>query len=158
MASDEIIRPFEPADADALAHLIHRAIHEGSAGAYDEAQRAAWSPHPRSSPDMIKRVEGQTVLLAEDAAGLTGVFTLTQDGLIDLAFVRPDRMGQGTAGRLYTAILEQARFAGHTELRVEASHLARRFFQKRGWALVATQTVQAGATRLENHRMVHRLG
>lgn len=141
-------------DMASLGLLIHEAIHVGAAGAYHEAQRNAWAPAPRGGSDMAKRLEGQTVIVAEDQRGLSGVFTLSADGLLDLAFVRPDRKGDGLAGRLYDEITRRAKLAGLCELRVEASHLMRRFLEKRGWRLEATQTVELNGVAMENHRMV----
>ncbi|MCR9128213.1 MAG: GNAT family N-acetyltransferase [Alphaproteobacteria bacterium] len=150
----DVIRKAHCGDLGALALLIHDAIHTGAAGAYDEAQRQAWSPAPRSGSEMAARLAGQTVLVAEDDEGLAGVFTLTGDGLLDLAFVRPDRKGDGLAGRLHDALIEAASAAGLKTLTVEASHLMRRFLDKRGWSFVETQTVHPDGVAMENHRMV----
>ena len=150
---DDLIRDFRPDDAAGVAILIHRAIHDGAAGAYDEAQRAAWSPEPRTASAMLERLCGQTVLLGEDEDGLAGIFTLTPDGLLDLAFVRVDRKGDGLAGRLHDALIARARDAGLRDLRTEASHIARRFFAKRGWVLERTRTVELRGAALENHVM-----
>jgi putative acetyltransferase len=140
-----------------VALLIHHAIHEGAAGAYDDAQRVAWSPEPRSGPAMLERLSGQSVLLGADTHGLAGIFTLTQDGLLDLAFVRADRKGDGLAGRLHDALIARARAAGLKSLHTEASHIARRFFAKRGWSLERTQAVELRGASLENHVMVLKL-
>jgi putative acetyltransferase len=150
----DVIRMARCGDLSALALLIHDAIHNGAAGAYDEPQRRAWSPAPRSRSDMAARLAGQTVLVAEDDDGLAGVFTLTHEGLLDLAFVRPDRKGDGLAGRLHDALIEAAGAAGLNTLTVEASHLMRRFLAKRGWAFIETQTVTPNGVAMENHRMV----
>jgi putative acetyltransferase len=149
----ETIRLAHCGDMTALGLLIHDAIRTGAAGAYDDAQREAWSPAPRSASTMAERIEGQTVLVAEDEQGLAGVFTLTRGGLLDLAFVRPDRKGDGLAGRLHDALLESARTAGLERLTVEASHMMRRFLEKRGWILEETQIVHPNGVAMENHRM-----
>ncbi len=150
----DLIRKAHCGDMSTLALLIHDSIHTGAAGAYDEAQRRAWSPAPRSGSEMAARLAGQTVLVAEDDEGLAGVFTLASDGLLDLAFVRPDRKGDGLAGRLHEALIEAARAAGLKTLTVEASHLMRRFLEKRGWTFLETQTVHPNGVAMENHRMV----
>ena len=149
----DTIRPFRPEDAAALAALTHSAIHDGAAGAYSPEQLAAWSPKPRSADAFLKRVRGQTVLVAEDDSGLSGFFTLTRDGLLDLAFIRPDRKGDGLASRLHDAILIEARLQGLSTLSVDASHLARRFLEKQGWTLIETQNVHRDGVAIENHRM-----
>ena len=140
-------------DMAGLAELWHAAVHEGAAGAYDAEQRQAWMPHVLSADVMAERIAGQICIVGEDARGLAGFFTLTREGVIDLAYVRPDRMGDGLAGRIYERILEEAKALGLSELRVDASHLARRFFEKRGWRFVRTQTVRPGGVAMQNHVM-----
>lgn len=153
----ETIRLAHCGDMAALGTMIHEAIRVGAAGAYSEEQRAAWSPAPRSASAMAERVAGQVVLVAEDEKGLAGVFTLTKAGLLDLAFVRPDRKGDGLAASLHDAIVERAEADGLERLSVEASHLMRRFLERRGWVLVQTRTVHVNGVALENHRMMRQL-
>lgn len=150
----DTIRRAHCGDLAGLGLLIHDAVHTGAAWAYDARQRAAWSPAPHSARAMAERVAGQSVLVAEDESGLAGVFTLSGDGLLDLAFVRSDRIGDGVAGRLYDALLQTARTAGLERLSVEASHPMRRFLEKRSWTLVKTQTVRPNGVAMENHVMV----
>ena len=147
------LRRARPDDMAGLAELWYAAVHEGAASAYDAEQRQAWMPHVLSAEVMAQRIAGQICIVGEDAQGPAGFFTLTRDGVIDLAYVRPDRMGDGLAGRLYERILEEAKALGLSELRVDASHLARRFFEKRGWRLVRTQTVRPSGVAMQNHVM-----
>ncbi len=149
----DTIRSARCGDLNGLAQLIHNAVHEGAAGAYTSAQLAAWSPAPLRASDMGERLAGCTCLVCEDSAGLAGVFTLTGEGCLDLAYVRPDRKGDGLAGRLHDAVLTAALRAGRTRLTVEASHPMRRFLEKRGWVLIETQTVRPNGVAMENHRM-----
>lgn len=156
-SATDTIRLAHCGDMAGLAALIHAAVHEGAAGAYSREQRAAWSPAPRSAAALAERLAGQIILAGEDASGLSGVFTLTEVGEIDFAYVRPDRKGDGLAGALYDAILQQARTRKLPTLTVQASHIARRFFEKHGWTLVETQTVRPNGVAMENHRMMLKL-
>ncbi|MEO1039464.1 MAG: GNAT family N-acetyltransferase [Pseudomonadota bacterium] len=151
------IRPYRQSDAEALSHLMHQAIHEGAAGAYDKAQRQAWSPAPWPDARFSQRIAGQHCRVGVDASGAAGFMTLTAEGRIDLAFVRPDRMGSGLAGALYEALLVTARQEGFSRLTVEASHLARPFFERRGWTLERSQTIERDGISLENHLMAMEL-
>jgi putative acetyltransferase len=141
-------------DMAGLGRLWHDAVHTGAVGAYDEAQRKAWSPAPKSAAFMAERLSGQIILVAEDDQGLAGFFTLTPEGELDMAYVRPDRKGDGLAARLLAAILDEARKRDLTTLTVQASHIARKFFEKHGWTLVQTQTVRPNGVEMQNHRMV----
>lgn len=145
-------------DMTGLAALVHHAVHEGASGAYTPEQQAAWSPAPRSAAAMAERLSGQWIIMAEDASGPAGFFTLSPEGEIDFAYVRPDRKGDGLAAALYEPVLAEARAAGYTTLTVQASHLARRFFEKRGWRVESTQTVWPNGVAMENHRMVLDIG
>lgn len=147
------IRPYRESDASGLAALMHRAIREGAADAYTPEQLEAWSPAPVSAQTFANRVAGQTVLVADDERGPAGFFTLDADGRLDLAFVRPDRKGDGLADQLHDAVLDAARAQGLSELTVEASHLAHRFLSKRGWTLIKTQSVDRSGVELKNHIM-----
>ena len=103
---------------------------------------------------MTERLSGQIILVAEDDEGLAGFFTLTPEGELDMAYVRPDRKGDGLAARLLAAIQDEARRRDLATLTVQASHIARKFFEKHGWALVQTQTVRPNGVEMQNHRMV----
>ena len=141
-------------DMAGLGLLWHDAVHTGAVGAYDAAQRKAWSPAPKSAAFMTERLSGQIILVGEDDEGLAGFFTLTPGGELDMAYVRPDRKGDGLASRLHQAILDEARQRGLASLTVQASHIARKFFEKHGWTLAQTQTVRPNGVEMQNHRMI----
>jgi putative acetyltransferase len=146
-----IIRPCRVTDAPGLAELYHRAVREGAARHYDEAQRAAWSPAPPMGEDWRRRlIEAQTIV-AERAERLLGFMTLDpQSGWIDFAYVAPEAMGQGVAETLYAVLEGRARAAGLARLETGASLLAERFFVRRGWHVVARQEVERYGVRLPN--------
>jgi putative acetyltransferase len=81
---------------------------------------------------------------------------LTNDGLIDMAFVLPEMMGRGVASTLYASIEDHAVSSGLSELRTEASHLARPFFERHGWRVINAQTVDCNGVTLENYYMTKR--
>ncbi|MDG3042392.1 GNAT family N-acetyltransferase [Roseicyclus marinus] len=149
-----IIRPCRVTDAPELAELYHRAVREGAAAHYDAAQRAAWSPAPPKGEAWRRRlIEAQTVV-AERAERLLGFMTLDMStGWIDFAYVAPEAMGQGVAETLYAVLEGRARAAGLTRLETGASLLAERFFARRGWHVVARQTVERDGQLLANATM-----
>lgn len=159
------IRRFRPADdAAATARLFHASIREGAAGAYSEEQLAAWSPAPPRTAEWAARLDGMMTLVAVDLAAPDGreggegdplgFMSLTDAGHIDLAYVRPDRFGTGVSDALHDAISSIARTAGHRRLTTDASRLARRFFEKRGWHVVRAQRPVRQGIALTNFRMV----
>lgn len=152
------LRPYCMGDAAATANLFHRAVREGARAHYSEAERQAWSPAPPEGPAWAERLQRAETLVAESADGtLAGFMSLTEAGVLDLAFVAPEWMGRGVAGQLHDALIGRARARGLTRLTTEASHLARPFFARRGWQLEAEQQVERRGVRLTNFRMSLRL-
>lgn len=147
------IRRYRQSDAVQIAQVFFDAVRQGAADKYSQAEREAWAPALVDAETWDRRLQKMHTLVAEDGSGVAGFMTLEDDGHIDLAFVRPDVMGQGVAGALYEALLEAAVDAGTPRLYAEASHLARSFFEKRGWQVIATQTVVRQGVALTNHRM-----
>ncbi len=142
-----------------LVALMRRAVLEGTGEHYGARERAAWAAALPGPADLSARLEGQEALVAEAQTGGTplGLMTLTADGALDLAYVDPDAMGRGVAAALHDRVLTLAAARGIVRLETEASHLARRFFQRAGWELVAAQRVERGGIWLTNFRMEKRL-
>jgi putative acetyltransferase len=147
------LRLFVDADAPVLGQIMYDAVHQGTTAFYNEAQRAAWMPEPRSGAHWLVRLQTPQTWVAEDAQGIAGFMTLALDGHIDLAFVRPDTMGSGVARMLYDQLEQFALDQQYLRLYSEASHLARRFFARRGWRLVKTQSVVSNGVTMQNHQM-----
>lgn len=76
--------------------------------------------------------------------------TIDAMGFIDLAFVAPAALGQGVGWRLYAAVEARARDLGGAVLTTEASRMARPFFERQGWAVVAEQVVLKRGVGLTN--------
>lgn len=151
------VRPYAPSDAEAAAQVFFTAVREGARGAYSAEQRAAWAPEPPQGAAWRERLAGQHVVVAERDGALVGFMTL-QGGHLDLAYVAPDEMGRGTAGLLYDAVLAEARRRRLVALTTDASHLAKRFFEKRGWRVVRAQEVERRGVTLVNFAMTLDLG
>lgn len=147
------VRRFRREDAVAVHGVFVRAVSEGAAAHYSEAERLAWAPVtdlPEGWPD---RLAGIATFVSEEEGRITGFMALARDGLLDLAFVLPERMGQGVAAALHARVLEEARALGLTRLRTEASHLARSFFLKHGWVEEARQQVERRGVPITSFRM-----
>lgn len=144
------IRQFQDRDAPAAASLFFEAVQTGAKAAYTQEERNAWAP---SIPDVTTwrdRMAAQYSVVAYRADKLLGFMTLTEEGVIDLAFVLPQEMGSGVAGKLYDEIIKQARARKLLTLQTRASHIARRFFEKRDWTVVQQQTAVRGDVELIN--------
>lgn len=148
------IRPCRVTDAPGLAHLYHRAVHEGAARAYDPAQRAAWSPAPPLDAGWRRRlVEADTILAERDDRPL-GFMTLDlATGWLDFAYVAPEMMGQGVADTLYAVLQGRARVAGLLRLETGASLLGERFFRRQGWHVLSRDQITRAGVTLPNCTM-----
>lgn len=147
------VRPFNLADAAPCRAVFYEAVHEGAAAFYTPQERAAWAPSPDVPDQWADRLADQITFVGESADGIEGFFTLNHDGHVDLAFVRPRNMGTGLAGRLYDACFAAPNARGLTRAYTEASHLARPFFQRRGWRVIRQQQVERFGTYLTNFQM-----
>lgn len=147
------IRPYRNDDAQATAQVFFDSVRQGTRAFYDEAQRRAWAPARPEPSGWHQRLASQTALVAERNGRLVGFMTLTSEGCIDLAYVAPDALGQGVGKALYDAILAEAIRRGIPRLHAEASHLARAFFERRGWSVVKAQTVTREGVAIPNFVM-----
>lgn len=148
------VRPITAKDADACYALFHRTVHGGTGAFYTAAQRAAWAPDRDHAPKTWPaRLTAGYAICATRWGRLKGFFTMGHDGHIDFAYVALEEMGKGTAAKLYDACETEARRLGLPYMDTEASHLARRFFEKRGWRVTARQTVIRDGVGIENFRM-----
>ena len=153
------VRPYRPEDAAACDQVFLRAVREGAAGFYDEAQRRDWAPD-----DCLgmaeEKLPSQVAWVAEDRDRITGFMSMTPEGHLDMAFVLPEVMGKGHAAALYEALLAHAQAAGLPRLTVHASEYSRRFLARRGWVLdrVEVLTPDSGVRYDRNHMSIDLTG
>lgn len=151
------VRRFRTEDAASLAEVFDRAVREGTVGAYDADQRAAWASALDAPPDWCRRLSEEITLVAERDGQLVGFMTLGRDGFLDLAFVLPEAMGTGVAAAVHDRMLAEAEARNLSRLTTEASHLARRFFIKQGWQELGEVKVSLGGINLTSFSMEKRL-
>lgn len=164
MAGDDIssskspptIRLYTPDDCDATVEIFLRAIREVASNDYGPAEidawakvedREAWAARRASRPAWIAEIDGKP-------AGFTD---LEPDGHLDMMFVHPEYQGMGVASLLLQAVETQARLWGLSRLFTEASITARPFFERRGFVLIAQQSVERRGQTLTNFRMEKRI-
>ena len=129
------IRLFRPEDAPALAQIFFSAIHGIASAHYSADQIRAWAPQiPDPQRFVARGADGRTLLVAVDEEDRPMAYgDVEPDGHIDHLFCRPDAAGTGLAAKLYEELERTAKELGISELFVEASEPARRFFIKRGF-------------------------
>ena len=147
------IRRYLESDTPQLAELFFNSVREGAAGHYSEEQRHAWAPSVPDTEKLRLRLEPIIVFVAEDRSGIVGFMTLDDTGYIDLAFVRPDRIGTGIGSLLYARVEQAAQSQDLPRLFTNASKLAKPFFEKHGWAVCKQQEVDHRGVMLTNFSM-----
>lgn len=152
------IRPFTPADAEALALLYHAAVHEVGVRDYSPAQVAVWSSRPRSAAAYLERAANRIVLVAvSDEGEPIGYGDLEPDGHIDHLYCRPDHIGTGVGAAICSALEEAARAHNIDFLFVEASEAARRLLERRGYQVESRRDFEIDGVAIHNYRMTKRL-
>ena len=153
------VRRIKPGDEAQLAQIYFSAVREIASRHYTPRQVQAWAPEvPAPGSYSTKAADGRTVLVAVDTDDRALAYgDLEPDGHIDHLYCRPDHAGTGVAAAIYDALEAAARSAGIDLLFVEASEPARRFFLKRGFALIARRDFELDGVPIHNFRMEKRL-
>jgi putative acetyltransferase len=153
------IRSYERRDAADVADVFYRSVREVALSDYTAEQVKAWVPgrwdaereHQRSG-------DGRLVLVAVGESGHVVAFIdLEPDGHIDRQFCAPEAAGRGIASRLYDGIETAVRTQGIKRLFTEASELARRFFERKGFTVLERQDKILRGVPIHNYRMAKTL-
>jgi putative acetyltransferase len=154
------IRTYEPHDAAGVADVFYRSVREVARSDYAADQVKAWVPKRWDAEQEHRRSgDGRLVLVAADGSGQVVAFIdLEPDGHIDRLFCTPEAAGQGIASQLYDGVETAAREQGLTRLFTEASELARRFFERKGFLILERQDMMLRGVPIHNYRMAKTLG
>ena len=148
------LRPVGPGDADLLRQIYADASERQAPGLYSSDQVQAWA-----SLAWLPGVLDRTLL--EGVGWISGA-----DEAFALRYPR-DRLAllyccgraarQGHASMLLNQIEADARADGVAELRTEASQLSCPLLQRRGWRVVAPESISIAGVPFERYRMVKSL-
>ncbi|MBO0807546.1 MAG: GNAT family N-acetyltransferase [Actinobacteria bacterium] len=153
------IRSYIQRDAADLADVFFRSVRQVALSDYTAAQVAAWAPEPATPAKMHETASDgrQTLIAADEHDRAVAYIDLEPDGHIDHLFCAPEAAGQGIASQLYEAIEAAARKQGMSRLYTEASELARRFFERKGFVILERQNMVLRGVRIHNYRMAKNL-
>ncbi len=139
------------ADAPLCAQIYSDAVRGVSGGPYSDNELAAWAPKVPSGREWSDRFRDSSGFLAYRGEKAVGFMLMTQDHHIDLAFVLPGERGQGTAAKLYDAILAET--PSDAPFFTFASLFFRPFVERRGWRVTETQQVERNGETLTRFAM-----
>jgi putative acetyltransferase len=149
------IRAYGQRDAEGIADVFYRSAREVALSDYTVAQVKAWVPerldpvreHQRSS-------DGRLVLVAvAENDDVVAFIDLEADGHIDRLYCAPEAVGLGVASQLYDTVETAARERGIARLYTEASELARRFFERKGFTVKERRDMVLRGVDIHNYSM-----
>jgi putative acetyltransferase len=149
------IRSYRPTDLDAVIAIFLAAVRQVAARDYAPAQIDAWARLDRDS--WASRRLGRATWVAVIGRSPVGFTDLEPNGHLDMLYVHPAHQRVGIASALLATVEAAAQGQGLCGIFAEASITARRFFERRGFRLVAGQTVERHGQTLVNFQMEKRL-
>lgn len=154
------IRSYQTKDAADLPGIFRRAVEVIGPQDYSTAQVEAWlSRAPSAERIHALYTDGRTALVATGDHDRPVAFgDVEADGHIDMLYCAPEAAGSGIVSALYDRIELEMRRRRVGRVYVEASEAARRFFLKKGFAVVARREFPIGGVPIHNFAMEKELG
>lgn len=144
--------------AKEIADVFYQSVHAIDSSVYTPEQKEAWAPTPVDYERWFERLNTRKPFVAIIKNQVAGFIELEADGHIDCTYTHPNFQGTGVASSLYEYLLLEAKKAGIKRLYVEASLIARPFFEHRGFSVVKKNEVQRNGVSLINFSMENYLG
>ena len=147
------IQPYTADRANEIADLFYKSVHAIDDSVYTKEQKEAWAPTPVDYERWAERLKKKKPFIALIEKRVVGFIELDSDGHIDRAYTHPDFQGKGVASTLYQYLLVEAKARGIERLYVEASFMAKPFFEHRGFSVVKKNELQRNGVSLVNFSM-----
>lgn len=147
------IRPYDPADAEALAAAYRAAVTGLGPQAYSPEHVAVWASYPADIEEFRARLMRGVTMVAEVAGRPVGFAQLDPLDHVQFLYVDPAYCRRGFATALYAVLELFARQSGAAALTTAASRVSRPFFEKMGVAVVEPEHVTWGGLTFERFVM-----
>lgn len=147
------IENYKPEFVEAITDIFYESIHAIDESIYSEEQKNAWAPLPRDYESWAGRLMFKRPYLAMQGERLIGFIELDPDGYIDCMYTHPEFQRQGVGSALYEHLEGVARDKGLKHLRVEASLVAKPFFENKGFTVVSENQVERRGQLITNFKM-----
>ena len=129
------IRYYQDDDLDGILCVFERAIYSIDDDIYSLAQKKAWAPLPLAKDFWQARLARTKPYVAICNDHIAGFIELCHD-YIDCFYVDPQFQRQGVAKSLYMAVESVAKSQKLSLLTVDASRLAKPFFERHGFYVI----------------------
>ncbi|WP_018151203.1 GNAT family N-acetyltransferase [Leeia oryzae] len=136
-----------------IADLFHAAVHNIDSSIYTKEQQEAWAPTPPDYDHWSVRLKNKKPFIAVIDGHVAGFIELDEDGHIDCAYTHPDFQRKGVATTLYNYLLIAARRRKIDRLYVDASHMAKPFFEQLGFTTIKMNEILLRGVVLANFTM-----
>ncbi|MGM0595235.1 MAG: GNAT family N-acetyltransferase [Pseudomonadota bacterium] len=136
-----------------LADIYHRAVHAVSSSLYPPAAKEVWAPTPPDYDWWAGKLALSLPNVAMVGGQVVGFIELGGNGHIGCLYTDPSHQGRGVAGTLYEHVLARALAGEIHYLTVDASLVARPFFERRGFSLVRENRLRCNGVTLHNVSM-----
>lgn len=147
------IQNYKPEFIEAITDVFYESVHAIDESIYSEEQKNAWAPLPRDYEAWAGRLMFKRPYLAMQDERLLGFIELDPDGYIDSMYIHPEFQRQGVGTVLYEHLLAVAQEKGFKRLRVDASWVAKPFFEGKGFAVVSENQVDQNGVLISNFAM-----
>jgi putative acetyltransferase len=147
------LRSLRHADIPAVIEIFRAAVRLTARRDYTHEQVVAWAPDEIDVAAWAKRYDTRQAWVAEASSEIAGFIELEGESHLDMLYVHPAHQRGGMASALLRQLESAARERGAQRLHAEASITARPFFERRGFLLIAEQTVALRGQRFVNFRM-----
>lgn len=148
------LRRYQRSDLTQMAVLFYDTVHAVCGRDYTEKQLCAWAPGEIDEENWHRRYSASNTLLAVEGEVLLG-FGNMDGSYLDMLYVHKDHQRKGVATCICDAL---EKMADGSAITVHASITARPFFEKRGYRVIAPQTVLCRGVEMTNYIMQKDLG
>jgi len=136
-----------------IADLFTEAVHAIDDAIYNKAQKEAWANKVIDYKKWQERLAHTKPFLLLINNQVAGFIELEANGHIDCAYVHPNYQRQGVASSLLKYVIDIAEKNGLTVLTVEASMVAKPFFESVGFKVKKENKVIRNGVILINYSM-----
>jgi putative acetyltransferase len=136
-----------------ITDLFYESVYAIDSSIYNDEQKAAWAPEPIDYGKWEERLSNKRPYMVFIKGEIAGFIELESNGHIDCAYVSPKYQRMGVATNLLNHVMYIAKNLGLKQLYVEASIVAKPFFEKRGFIVEKKNIVIRQNVELVNYAM-----
>ena len=148
------IRSYRSSDAKAMAELFYETVHTVNRADYTKEQAVAWAPRERDLEAWDRSFREHYTCVAEEAGQIIGFGDMAPSGYLDRLYVHKEHQREGVGSQICDRLEQWKAFPRIT---VHASITARLFFEKRGYRVLTSQTVERSGVKMVNFVMEKKL-